>query len=65
MVANIYSVLDIEEEDTNNRMNAFKILSDNDKLKNELYKTKMCNRINCDKKNCNLLNISFSFFNYI
>ena len=35
MVANIYSVLDIEEE-TNNRVNAFKILSNKDKLKDEL-----------------------------
>lgn len=55
MVTNIYSVLDIEEDrdDINSRANAFKILSDNDKLKDELYNTKMCNRINCDKKNCN------------
>ena len=49
MVTNIYSVLEIEDE-TNNRMSAFKILSDKDKLKDELYKTKMCNRINCDRK---------------
>ena len=53
MVANIYSVLDIEEEETNNRVNAFKILSNKDKLKDELYKTKMCNRKNCDGINCN------------
>ena len=52
MVTNIYSVLNIEDED-NNRTNAFKILSDKDKLKDELYKTKMCNKKNCERKNCN------------
>lgn len=51
MVVNRYSVLDIEDDD--NRSQAFKILSDKDKLKNELYRTTMCNKKNCDRVNCN------------
>ena len=52
MVTNIYTVLDIEEEDMNNRISAFNILSNKDKLREQLYKTKMCNKKNCDGINC-------------
>ncbi len=38
---------------TNNRTDAFNILSDKFKLKDTLKKTKMCNKPNCNKIGCN------------
>jgi hypothetical protein len=60
MVHNRYSVLNIDNEYNHTRIikqnstrnNAFEILSDKNKLKNKLSKTKMCNKKKCTTYNC-------------
>lgn len=56
MFANRYAPLDNNNNNNNiinyQRSNAFKILSDKDKLKSTLYKTSMCNKKNCNNKHC-------------
>jgi len=52
MFENRYSALDKNYTTFTNRSDAFKILSDKDKLKTTLYKTSMCNKKKCTNKNC-------------
>ena len=52
MFANRYSALNPNHNTFTNRSDAFKILSDKNKLKDTLYKTSLCNKNNCNKNNC-------------
>ena len=51
MTINRYSSLPIEHNECI-RTNAFKVLSDKKMLQQRLYKTKMCNRKNCQVVDC-------------